>query len=159
MSSRGRWCAAGAILLGIVTVATWNLGHETDASPHVAAAGVTDPSVTDAATIPSDTARPEPQVALDGADLFVAKGCAACHVGPDSQPFAGSFPPLDDASSWAGSRKPGMTAEEYLTESMLSPRAFRSPAWISSGGPTDGMPELFLNEVEVDALVAYLLAG
>lgn len=108
-------------------------------------------------TVPTEGAAPRP-VAASGAQLFQAKGCASCHVGPDSTPMVGAFPPLDDAPSWAGDRRPGMSAREYLTESMRTPSAFLSPVW-SSGGATSAMPDLGLTEAEIDALVDHLLQG
>ena len=35
---------------------------------------------------------------LDGASLFRAKGCAACHTGPDSTAGGEGFPNLSDAT-------------------------------------------------------------
>lgn len=108
-------------------------------------------------TEPTDGAAPRP-VATSGAALFQAKGCASCHVGPDSTPMVGSFPPLDDAPSWAGDRRPGMSAREYLAESMRTPSAFLSPAW-EGAGATSAMPDLGLTDAEIDALVDHLLQG
>jgi mono/diheme cytochrome c family protein len=127
----GRWCGIAAIALGALTVATWDRGD--------------------------DPASAEPQ--LDGAQLFQVKGCASCHAGPGSTTqFGDSFPSLADAPSWAGERRPGMTAEEYLAESMTTPSAFISPAFAGGVGPTTAMPQLRLTTAEVDALVAHLLA-
>ncbi|MDP2292070.1 MAG: cytochrome c [Actinomycetota bacterium] len=108
-------------------------------------------------TEPSESAAPKP-VAVSGAELFQSKGCASCHIGPDSTPLVGAFPPLDDAASWAAERRPGMSARDYLAESMRTPSAFLSPAWVS-GGPTTAMPDLGLTEAEIDALVDHLLQG
>ena len=94
-----------------------------------------------------------------GADLFAAKGCATCHTGPDSLATMGEFPSLAAASQWAGERRPGFTAVEYLTESIRTPSAFISPAFDDFGGPTTGMPDLGLSDAEIEALVAYLLGG
>jgi mono/diheme cytochrome c family protein len=96
--------------------------------------------------------------ARDGASLFRAKGCASCHDGPDSTASAG-FPSLADAGSWAGARRDGLSAEAYLAESIREPWAFTSPEFQPSGGPTPSMPELGLSTAEIDAIVAYLLAG
>ena len=100
-------------------------------------------------------------VSLDGAMLFQAKGCAACHRGPDSTAAYGSgFPGLIEASSWADDRRPGLTAAEYLSESIREPWAFARPGFSpGSGGSTRAMPALELSEAEVDAVVDYLLAG
>lgn len=94
---------------------------------------------------------------LDGAALFTAKGCAGCHQGPDASDVSiGCCPDLSDARAWAGDRRPGLSAEEYIAESIRSPGAFVSPAFRPSG-PTDGMPTLNLSDEEIDQLVAYLL--
>lgn len=131
MSNVGRWCGIAAITLGVFTVATWDRGV--------------------------DPASAEPQ--LDGTQLFRAKGCATCHVGPDSTTqFGDSFPSLADAPTWAGERRPDMSAEDYLAESMTTPSAFISPAFEGGVGPTTAMPQLRLTTAEVDALVAHLLA-
>jgi len=131
VSRAGRYAASLAVVLALVTVVTWSRGD------HVAGGSV----------------------ATSGADLFAAKGCATCHTGPDSKARVGVGPPLDSARDWASSRRPGMTAAAYLAESIERPAAFISPAFHSDGGPTTGMPELLLSDVEIEALVNYLLAG
>ena len=92
----------------------------------------------------------------DGAQLFRAKGCASCHDGPDSTALMVDFTSLAHASSWAGGRRDGLSAEEYITESIRDPSAFISPAWVR-GGPTTGMPDLGLTDAEIAAVVVYLL--
>ncbi len=133
MSHLGRWAAIGAVVAGIATVATW------DAGPH-----------------------DEPAVAatpLDGAALFRAKGCAGCHEGPDTASPTGLISPsLADAASWAGERRPAMSAEDYLRESIAAPEALTSPAFSGNVEPGSAMPQLGLNAEEIDAIVAYLLA-
>jgi mono/diheme cytochrome c family protein len=105
----------------------------------------------------SEPARAAP--IADGAALFQAKGCATCHAGPGSRESMGEFPSLANAASWAGSRRPGVSAEAYLEESIREPWAFISPEFHASGGPTTAMPELGLSDAERDAVVAYLLRG
>ena len=130
MSRIGRWCAIGAVLMGAITLATWNIGA--------------DRSVADGAP--------------EGRQLFHAKGCSGCHAGPESSPdLMTGFPSLADAPAWAGKRRQGMTAEEYLRESIASPGVFISPAFQPGGGPTTGMPQLRLAAAEIDALVEFLL--
>ena len=92
-----------------------------------------------------------------GKVLFRTKGCSACHTGPDTQGQS-QYPDLSDARAWAGHRRPGLSAEAYIRQSIFIPSAFRSPAWSYSGGPVTGMPQLSVSEREADALVAYLLA-
>ncbi len=96
--------------------------------------------------------------AVDGQVLFVDKGCAACHDTAD-RPAAmpGVAPSLVGAADWAGSRIEGVSAEEYLTQSIQSPWAFVSPAWGGGSGPTSHMPVLPLTDDEVAAVVDYLL--
>jgi mono/diheme cytochrome c family protein len=104
-------------------------------------------------------ARPDgddPAEALGGASLFRIKGCASCHLGPDTSPIVDIGPPLIAAASWAGERIEGLSAEEYVEQSMRDPSAFISPAYRPTDGPA-GMPVLQLSDAEVDALVAYLL--
>jgi mono/diheme cytochrome c family protein len=129
VSRVGRCAAALAVILALVTVVTWSRGDH-------AAGG---------------------SVAVSGADLFAAKGCATCHTGPDSEARVSIGPPLDRASEWAGTRRPGMTAAAYLAESIGSPAVFISPAFHAGDGPATGMPELLLSDAEIDALVNYLL--
>lgn len=97
---------------------------------------------------------------LDGATLFRAKGCAACHTGPDSRAFPGDlFPSLADAPSWAADRREGLIAADYLAESIREPWAFPAPGFSAgSAGPTVAMPALELSDAEVAAIVEYLLA-
>lgn len=131
MSRAGLWSAIGAVILGLITVATWNLGN------------------------PSTPAETQP----DGAQLFQAKGCASCHAGPDTAAsFDSGFPSLVAASEWANDRRPGLTAEDYLTESIAAPRAFISPEFQPGhAGPTNAMPQLRITSDEIDALIDYLL--
>jgi mono/diheme cytochrome c family protein len=114
-----------------------------------------------ALSITAVAARPgtgEDATGFDGESLFTVKGCAACHDGPDGTSMIGAGPSLADAPSWAGERVDGLSAEEYLEQSMRSPSAFISPAFQSIGGPNDGMPLLQLSDREIGALVDYLLS-
>lgn len=126
MSRWGRVSAFGSVVLVALTLTFWNSDT---------------PSLTDAA-------------ALDGAGLFQAKGCANCHDGPSSTARPGGAPSLRRAADWAGGRRPGMTAEEYVAESITDPAAFVSPAY---AGGVPWMPTLTVTQDEIDALVAYLL--
>ncbi|MEO8162589.1 MAG: cytochrome c, partial [Ilumatobacteraceae bacterium] len=91
-----------------------------------------------------------------GSVLFKAKGCASCHIGPDSSSGNLVGPPLIGASDWAGNRRPGLSAAQYLAESMRTPSVFISPALSSGSGSS--MPNLNLSETEIAALVEYLLS-
>jgi hypothetical protein len=133
MSTGGIVAAAGAIILGVASIIGWG----STSSPTVA---------------PSS-----PSTELDGAALFRAKGCSSCHDGPDTSSFIDGFPDLSNVASFAGSRVPGISAEDYVAESIEQPGAFISPAFDGGVGPTAFMPTLDVSGAEIDALVAYLL--
>ena len=97
--------------------------------------------------------------AADGAALFHVKGCATCHEGPGTGTMMGIGPSLAHAGDWASTRVEGMSAADYLAQSMLQPAAFISPAWTGPNGPTTGMPQLQLSDEDVEALVHFLLAS
>lgn len=96
---------------------------------------------------------------LSGADLFHSKGCATCHTTATSHALIDGFPPLVDVAQWAADRRPGLSAQQYVAESIRTPDAFESPVFAGSVGPTAGMPQLGLTEAEIDALVVHLLQG
>lgn len=128
MSRTGRAALLIAAVLVVFVVTTWDRGERS------------------AAAIP-----------VDGASLFRAKGCATCHRGPATRALFDGYPPLDDAASWAADRRPGMSAADYLAESMAAPETFSSPAFLRGSGPSSSMPRLRLTSEEIEALVAYLL--
>jgi cytochrome c551/c552 len=101
----------------------------------------------------SGAAAPTP-LALDGASLFRAKGCASCHAGPTTAGFTDVGPSLADVATWAGTRVDGLSAEEYVRQSIVAPQAFISPEHHSRALQ---MPTLPLAPEELDALVAHLL--
>ena len=136
MTSAGIVAAICAVGLGVASLIGWGTTSSTTAPPASASADA---------------------IALDGASLFQAKGCSSCHDGPDTKSLVDGFPNLSAAASFAGSRKPGYTAEEYVAESIRSPGEFLSPAFQGGVGPANHMPTLDVSDAEVDALVAYLL--
>lgn len=94
---------------------------------------------------------------FDGEALFRNRGCAGCHM---SEGPGGSAPSLVAVEGWADERRPGMTAEEYVAESIRDPQAFISPDFRPRPGqPLQAMPDLELTEEEIEAVVAYLLEG
>lgn len=134
MTRTGLAAAVVAVVMAASSVIVWQQPELT---------GITGPEASESAN--------------DGAMLFRTKGCSSCHTGPDSiAPTGSTFPSSAAASSWAGKRRPGMSAEDYLAESIRTPPAFRSPEFSSLGGPTLAMPDLGLSDVEIEAVVAYL---
>ncbi len=95
-----------------------------------------------------------------GLAVFNAQGCAACHaiqgissgqVGPD----------LTQIGTLAATRVDGMSAEDYIRESILNPDAFIAPECPNGECPAGVMPPNFgdkLSPEELDDLVAFLLA-
>jgi cytochrome c551/c552 len=92
-----------------------------------------------------------------GADLFRAKGCVACHDGPDSDSRFDVGPNLAIVGDVAGSRVEGLDAEAYVRQSIESPQAYIVTGYGTDGGPGGLMPSLPLTATEVDTLVAWLL--
>jgi hypothetical protein len=72
-----------------------------------------------------------------------------------SGPAGAIGPPLDGIAASAGTRRPGLSAEAYIRESIRQPQAFISP---QAAGNGIQMPTLEVSETELDALVAFLLA-
>jgi mono/diheme cytochrome c family protein len=125
--------AAGALTVGLAALTGWAWSSE-----------------------PSSAGDGSAELAADGATLFLAKGCATCHDGPDRPALISVAPSLADVSTWAGSRRPDMSAQEYVRESITSPGTFVSPQFNPSG-PVAAMPGIAASPAEVDALVEYLL--
>jgi mono/diheme cytochrome c family protein len=94
--------------------------------------------------------------------LISSKGCAACHT-IQSLPFARGTvgPNLSNLGNEAPTMKPGMSAKDYIRESILQPNAFIVPGFPSpspmppfSVGPTSG--GTVFTEDELTGLVDYL---
>lgn len=91
-------------------------------------------------------------LAARGQTLYRVMGCPACHE-PNS--FGQSTaPPLDHVGSVAASRRPGMSAEEYIRQSILEPTAYEVPGYEGFLSRSFDQP---LSTGDLDALVAYLL--
>jgi len=88
-----------------------------------------------------------------GHQLYRSLGCANCH---EPNLFGQRLgPPLDHIGTVAATRRPGMSAEEYIRQSILDPGAYLVP------GYQDSMPRDLgrdLSPTDLDALVAYLLS-
>jgi mono/diheme cytochrome c family protein len=98
---------------------------------------------------------------LAGRIVFNQLGCPACHTieGVSTGPIG---PELTHVATNAATRVEGMTAEEYIRESILDPAAFISPD-CPTGPCTEPtvMPLTFgesLTDEQLDALVLYLLS-
>ncbi|HEY9839320.1 MAG TPA: c-type cytochrome [Candidatus Obscuribacterales bacterium] len=88
-----------------------------------------------------------------GATVFKTKTCVTCHTVSKLPEAKGTIgPKLDGLSKTAATRKPGMSAEAYIKESVENPTAFVAP------GFQPAMPPLrtSMNDQEFKDLVAFL---
>jgi cytochrome c oxidase subunit 2 len=89
-----------------------------------------------------------------GKQLFQSKGCVGCHTLAAVPGASGTTgPDLDGVGTHAATRKPGMSAADYINESIDNPTAFTVP-----GFPAGVMPKIEMTDDERAALVALLLA-
>ena len=88
-----------------------------------------------------------------GRQVYRALGCASCHEGSLFNLFRPVGPPLNEAGLVGRKRVSGMSAEDYLRQSITDPGAYLVP------GYPDSMPRGIAGELspeELAALVAYL---
>jgi cytochrome c oxidase subunit 2 len=94
-------------------------------------------------------------MANDPAQIFLTMGCGACHTLTAAGTTATIGPPLDDMAAVAARRLPGVTAQDYVTQSILAPDDFVAP-----GFPPGLMPKTFsqrLTPDQIQRLAAFLL--
>jgi len=88
---------------------------------------------------------------VEGETVFLTKGCIGCHSRAGvSEGFVG--PDLTALADRAGDRVEGLSAEEYVRQSVLDPQAY------VLDGYDRVMPVLPVDTQELDALVEYLLS-
>jgi mono/diheme cytochrome c family protein len=101
---------------------------------------------------PTPTIDPESDAGL-GRTLFQAQ-CGVCHSTEEGVTLVG--PSLAHVASRAGDRVSGLSAEDYLHDSIVRPDDFTVP-----GFPSGGMRQDFgqtLTSDQVNQLVAYLMS-
>ncbi|HEV8634805.1 MAG TPA: cytochrome c, partial [Chloroflexota bacterium] len=98
-------------------------------------------------------AAPAQSAAEHGRVLFQAKGCVGCHTlaGVPGQMDVG--PNLSGLAAVAVTRRPGVSAEAYVRESIREPAAF----FVSGYEGGIRMPQLDVTDAELDDLIAFLL--
>lgn len=101
---------------------------------------------------PSEAGPPLPPELQAGRNVFVAKGCVACHATEGDTRLVG--PPLTRIATVGSTRKPGFSAEEYIKESIMNSAAFIVPDFQPM------MPSFvgILTDEEMEALLRYLLS-
>ena len=111
------------------------------------------------ASQPAETSpAPSAGLAAEGQALFVGRGvCITCHKIDGLEGAVGILgPDLTNVATIAETRQPGVSAEEYLVQSITEPDAFivdEYPAALMNAT----VAGLALTDAEVDALVAFLL--
>lgn len=88
--------------------------------------------------------------------LFLAKGCSGCHTLEGVAQIAAVGPNLTNLAGVAGERIPGVSASDYVRQSLRDPQAFVAPGFETSFVL---MPTLKLSASEVESLVELLLTG
>ena len=98
--------------------------------------------------IEPDTAGVAP---VDGQVVFLTSGCTSCHSVDGVSETGQIGPNLTYLADRAGTRVEGLTAGEYVRQSVLEPQAY------IVDGYGEFMPTLPLDTAEIDALVEFLL--
>ncbi len=101
----------------------------------------------------SATVAPVGDAVARGKALITAQGCAACHTIASVPGAVGVLgPKLDGVGVTAANRKPGLSAAQYIEESIREPTAY------TVQGFTAGMmPKLPLTDAQIKDVVAFLL--
>jgi cytochrome c oxidase subunit II len=95
------------------------------------------------------------QAVAQGKQVFQSAGCGACHTLKDAGASGTVGPDLDNLAAQAGKLVKGLSAEQYVKQSIEDPNAY-----VVKGFPKGVMPQDFkqqLSAQEIDALVKYLL--
>ncbi|HVR95095.1 MAG TPA: cytochrome c [Thermoanaerobaculia bacterium] len=97
--------------------------------------------------------KPE-EMAKVGREIMDGKGlCFTCHTVGKSGSLR--FPDLEGIGSRAATRVPGLSAVEYMAQSMYEPEKFIVPGF-NPGMPVINKPPIGLTDDEILAVIAYL---
>ncbi|MSQ33885.1 MAG: c-type cytochrome [Dehalococcoidia bacterium] len=106
-----------------------------------------------AAGVAAAAAAPADDPVARGKALITAQACSACHTISSVPGAVGAVgPKLNGVGTTAATRKPGLTAEQYIQESIREPTAYTV-----QGFTTGVMPKLPLTDAQISDLVAFLL--
>ena len=111
-----------------------------------------------AAIVPTSTPEPTTGPSGDpvaGSQVFESAGPIACNVCHSLDGTVGLGPSLQGIASGAGNRAPGLSAEEYIRQSILDPGAYEV-----GGFPSGLMPITFgtdLTPQQIEDVIAFLL--
>jgi mono/diheme cytochrome c family protein len=94
------------------------------------------------------------ELAATGRKIMEGKGlCLTCHTIGKSGALR--FPDLDGVAVRAATRVPGLSAVDYLAQSIYEPNAFIVPGF-NPGMPVINKPPIGLSDQEILAVIAYL---
>jgi len=96
---------------------------------------------------------PQPASTDPGRQVYDRTGCATCHESGLGNLFHPVGPPLDHVGTVAATRRPGLSAEDYIRQAIVDPGVYVVP------GYPDSMPRGLgdrLSKEDMDALVRYL---
>ncbi|MEE9325442.1 MAG: c-type cytochrome [Dehalococcoidia bacterium] len=159
------------LIIGTIAIACGGGGEEapptststsvpTPAPTPTSAATPTSVAPTPTSAAPTPTSTPV-EAALPGdpetgRQLFISGGCIVCHTISNIPEATGTIgPSQDDVATRAATRVEGLSAEEYIRQSILDPNAF-----VVEGFPANVMPQIYdtlFSEEELNDLVAFLL--
>ena len=110
---------------------------------------------------PPPTPTPRPIEGDTVEEIILNAGCGSCHVIGEMGEARKVGPDLTNIGAVAGERIAGVSAEEYLRQSILQPNAFIAPDCPNGPCLADVMPQYYgerLSPEQVEMIVAYLLA-
>lgn len=105
-------------------------------------------------TLDGDATETVPTTQYSGEAVFLTKGCIGCHTAAGHSSRTNVGPNLVALADRAGQRVDGLSAEDYVRQSVLAPQAY-----IVTGYSGIQMPALALKAGELDALVEFLLSS
>ncbi|MDH5638978.1 MAG: cytochrome C [Nitrospinota bacterium] len=96
----------------------------------------------------------EVKLAESPKEAFAKFDCVSCHMGPEIEEGGDIGPDLTVLATVAGKRKKGMSAKQFITESILDPNAFVGPEMEGDMMPDDYAEQMTVAELNmiVDAL-------
>ena len=112
--------------------------------------------VTSTAKVDVDNIPRTPEAFVEAGEIiFNGKGkCHTCHTLDPSAPKS-RCPDMSDVGIRAATRKPGMTAKEYLIESTYEPHKFLVAGYGNIMPPV-WKPPISLSELEIETVIAFL---
>lgn len=143
----------GVLVIGTVIFAACSSGAKEERPPTqtvAPTAAVTNTPSGAATAAPTQSTGGGAGDTAKGQQLFTSLGCVGCHSTGSNQILG---PGMAGVKARAATRKPGMSAEAYIEESIRTPNAF-----VVEGFPANVMPATFgnLSADEIKNLIAYL---